>query len=438
MTTTSSPLNREIERPADNGRRSVVDVVVLCAAMGVAAWSTSAGSLAASVAIAWVLLRYGAAVFSRATNIDLLALVSAVVVLASPHWVPGQAPELASASYGPAISLLFFVVARRVLLDPQNLIRFVRGTALLTLAYAGYFLTTGQTLDVSNARRTVDFANANYTAAVLAFGVAASVWMVRGSARRSVRLFAFASVLIHAWAIIETGSRASLAGAALAATVIVLGPSVRAYRIVGVGMVAAFVVGFFPQFDELTVVVSAPLANLPFIGRSASAIGDASSRFELWHQARNVIGDSWLLGWGPDRYRFQPGGPENLAHSWGLEYMASVGLLGTVLLVAVIAMSYAAPYRAASRDGLLLTTASALALVPSLTLSTHQWTLWFWAAVAVWSRCTLAGVRSLTSLDGGSRPAELRTPPRRSGRAPRPARRAASPGVRRATTPRPD
>lgn len=411
----------------DRTKSSMLDTFVLCAVLGVAAVSTSTGSFAALVAIAWTVFRHGAALVARPGVIDLLALVAAGAVLISPYWTHGAANELARASHGPAISLAFFIAARRILANGENLKSFLRGTAVVTFGYAIYFIGNGQVLDAVSSRRTVEFANANYSGAVLVYGLAVSMWMVRGQLSRRTRILGLLSGLVHIWAIIETGSRASLAGAALGVIVIMFGPNTKMYRTVFVGLIAAFSIGFIPGLDTLTLVVSEPLSHLPYLGRNQTSILDASGRFELWASTRSVIADSWFLGWGTDRYRFQPGGPENLAHSWGLEYMASVGLVGTLLLAAILAMSYLTPYRSRSGEGMLLATATSLSLAPSLMLSTHQWTLWLWAAVAVWSRSDFGG-GTLPDVSQSLREKRQATPhsDRSQSAPPRPRGRAAS------------
>ena len=379
----------------DGARRSVFDSLMLCAALGTAAVDTSTGTIAAVVAVIWVLLRQGAALIARPQTIDILTFVAAGIVLASPYWTPGELDDLAKASHGPAISLVFMIAVRRVLSNAENLTTFLRGIVAVTSTYAAYFIASGQILSIGAARLTVAFANPNYTAAVLTFGLAVSLFLIHRAQSRMIRVIGALVVAIHGWAILMTGSRASLAGAALAVGVILIGPSVRAYKASTWALIAAFSAGFIPQLDTSTLAISKALSNLPYVGRDEAAVLTGSGRIELWASTRSVIGESWLVGWGPERYRFQPGGPEYLAHSWGLEYMASVGLLGTIFLVAVFAIAYREPYRRRSRDGILLTAATALAIAPSLMLSTHQWTLWFWAAVGIWSRSDIKGASQL-------------------------------------------
>ena len=422
------------------GRQSAVDVVVISLPLAVAAVNTSRGTIAALLAIGWVLARQGAHIVRNAAALDLLMALAAVMVLASPHWVPGLGNEYASASYGPAVNIIYALCVRRVLLNRSNFANFLRGTALLTTAYAVYFLTQGQAIEASTSvRQTVDFANANYTGAILAYGVSVSVWMARGTSNRRLRILALVSVGVQVWAVLQTGSRASMAGAAAAAIVLVIGPSVRTYRVSAIGLVFSFCAGFLPAVDRLALWASESLAAVSYFNRQQSALADASGRLELWAAARNVAMDAWLTGWGTERYRLQPGGPGFLAHSWGMEYLASVGVLGSAIRVAVFTLSYLTPYRSRSADGILLVTASAFALAPSLMLSTHQWTLWLWAAVAVWSRSHLSGsADGFTQISSRSRPGSQRSSTDRKRTRPSASRRVASPASGAQSSAQPD
>lgn len=361
----------------DRSRSSLLDVLVLCTVLSISAVNTSMASFAASLGAGWVLLRHAQELFVHARTVDLLALVTGGLVLLSPHWKEGVDGDLTSVGYGPAISLILFVAARRVLANARNMHMFLRGIAAITFIYGVYFIINAQVLDTFSSRRTVDFANANYTGAVLAYGVTIIAWLMRASPSVRLQILGLASIAVQGWAIVETGSRASLAGAGLAGLVILLGPKIKTYVVAGIVLIAAFLIGFTPHFDFLFIKLSSLLNQLPYVQREYSSTLDASGRLELWARTRTIIGQSWFLGWGPDRYRIQPDGPDLLAHSWGLEYMASVGLLGSILLVSVLSISFLTPYRKMSSEGLLLVTATGLALAPSLMLSTHQWTLWF-------------------------------------------------------------
>ena len=70
MTATRDPVVLHRQRRT-TPRSSMLDVLVLCGALGVAAINTSWGSIAAVLAIGWVVVLDGAVLAARARALDL-------------------------------------------------------------------------------------------------------------------------------------------------------------------------------------------------------------------------------------------------------------------------------------------------------------------------------------------------------------------------------
>jgi O-antigen ligase len=318
-----------------------------------------------------------------------MAIHVAVFVLLSPLWA--FAPSItSSASHGAAVSLAYLVVVRWTLRQRSDFELFGQLIAAMCLVYSVYFLLNAEARDLATTRRSVEFANANYTGAVLAFGAIVTLWFVTFPPVRSrMQLFWAAAFAIDAWAVFETGSRASLIGLAAAVVVVVFLNGrwilVRHATLATLGI--GFTLGFFPQSEKFFGSVS-ELTSYETLQRD----DNLSGREEIWTSARSVVAESWFLGYGPEGYRFR-GHTQILAHSWGLEYMASVGIVGTSVIALIIWFCFTGQRVRTklppSRHAWLWNSATALSLLPNLVLSTHQWTLWAWVGFALWSKSYL-------------------------------------------------
>lgn len=332
----------------------------------------------------------------RIEVVELLAIVAAVIILLSPLWTDTPLATSLSPSRGAAVSVLYLLTVRWVIQQRADLVAFLRIISLICGVYAVYFLVNAQTVETSVGRLTVDFANANYTGAVLAFGAVVSLWLLIGDAAgKGRRVLNASAFVLQGWAVFETGSRASFAGLVGASTVLIFlrRTPLVAHRLTSGVLVAGFVIGFFAGSVNFFRAIAERLEGFDPFARADSAVYSASGREQIWRATREVVSESWLAGWGPDLYRLHASG-QSPAHAWGLEFMASVGLVGTLVLAVLIGLCYSgrgqgAIGRPLPRRAALLNTVTALALVPNLVLSTHQWTLWAWAGIALWSRTYL-------------------------------------------------
>jgi hypothetical protein len=372
---------------------SRIEIAVLSAPLAVAivnpGTGLASGYYAAVLVIIYTAFRYG--IRAGLTSVDWMALHLSVFILTSPLWA--YAPSVtASASHGAAVTLAYFVAIRLTLRQQADFDLFSRLVASMCLVYAGYFLIKAKTMDAQTLRLSVEFANGNYTGAVLAFGTVATLWQVVCSfGKRPSQMLWVAAYVAESWALLETGSRASAAGAAGALAVVLLFKARwRLARNLTLAVLACgFVVGFLPQSAKLFGAVSDAGSSYQPFHRGDQSVLDLSGRVEIWRSTTKLISNSWILGGGIDGYRLR-GPTQILAHSWGLEYMASVGVVGTSALAFVIFSCFTGQgFRTAlqpSRRAWLWNSATALSLLPNLALSTHQWTLWAWAGFALWSR----------------------------------------------------
>jgi O-antigen ligase len=324
-------------------------------------------------------------------TIDVLAAIAIGLVLLSPYWHVETTAQT-SPSHGAAVSIIFFIAVRIVVTHAAVFRELATQLAVLCTVYAAYFMVSASSYDELNDRAAVSFSNANYTGAVLAFGGSAALFLAADgrAANRGRRILWVAAFALQALAIYASGSRASFGGLALAAVAIVTWRWASRATTAVVGWIAAggFVFALIPNSISLFTKPAYLLAGAGTFARGDSA-SNASGRAEIWQQANDVLDEAWLQGWGPGNYYLTVGDdPTFLAHAWGLEYLLSVGVLGTVFVAGTLLLSYRASARG---SGAMWTAATALSLLPSLMLSTHQWTLWAWLGFALWSRAYLLG-----------------------------------------------
>ena len=63
--------------------------------------------------------------------------------------------------------------------------------------------------------------------------------------------------------------------------------------------------------------------------------GALSGRLDIWTQVITWIPENWLMGIGPMGYRYVPGALDAHPHSWLLQMLLEVGVVGTLLFTAV-------------------------------------------------------------------------------------------------------
>lgn len=380
--------DRVSERPT-----SATDVYLLAVPLAVAIVNPGTGFLsgfyAAILVGLYLALKYWWR--TRFATVDWVAGVAFLYVVMSPLWSYNPSYTV-PASRGDAVSLAYFLVVRRVVVERRSFILYARAIAVLTMVYAVYFLLAASAYDLATSRVAVEFANANYTGAVLAFGGSLAIWLAMRTdiASRGLRIAWVGAYAVHVIAIVASGSRASLTGTLGALVVVFLLRWWRAtWTTTGVLLVMGFVIGFFPQANGVFRWAASVLGGFGPFRRSEAAAADLSGRAEIWESTRHVIAQAPLFGSGSEGYRTR-GEVMVHAHSWGLEYVASVGIVGAAILVAVLYMSFSG-WRVGRAFAMMpraaiWNSATAISLLPSLVLSAHQWTLWAWVGFALWSR----------------------------------------------------
>jgi O-antigen ligase len=374
-----------------------VECLGITLALAIAAVNPGTGYLSgffAAVVVSCLIWVRNARSWTSGTT-DVVVAIAIGLTLLSPYW-HAETSAQTSPSHGAAVSMIFFVAVRIVVTSAAIFRELATQVALLCTAYAAYFLAFATAYDRINDRAAVSFSNANYTGAIVAFGGAAAIFLAAQPARegRALRAAWVGAFVLQALAIYVSGSRASFAGLALAAVSVALWRF--APRLIAVATQCLVVLGFFfaliPDSIDLFTKPAYLLAGAGTFARGEAA-GNASGRAEIWEQANAVLDEAWITGWGPGNYYLTVGDdPTFLAHAWGLEYLLSVGVLGTLFVGATLFLAYCAATRS---PGSIWTAATALSLLPSLMLSTHQWTLWAWLGFALWSRA------DLLTVDGG-------------------------------------
>lgn len=412
----ASPATVSVARPEDDRKR--FECLGITAALAVAAVNPGTGYLSgffAAIVLSCAIWLRNARTWTSGT-VDLVAAIAIGVTLLSPYW-HAETSFQTSPSHGAAVSLIFFIAVRIVVTSGTVFRELVTQVTVLCAAYAAYFLVFATAYDEINGRAAVSFSNANYTGAILAFGGTAAIFLAAEdpSANRSRRWSWLAAFTLQALAIYVSGSRASFAGLALAAMSIVLWraaplliPTATRW-LVALGFFFALIPGSISLFARPAQL----LAGAGTFARGDDSAGNASGRAEIWAQANSVIGDAWITGWGPGNYYVTVGDdPTFLTHAWGLEYILSVGVLGTVFVGATLFLAY----RASTHGrGAVWTTATALSLLPSLMFSTHQWTLWAWLGFALWSRADVLTTEGDAPPDGQGMPSAERLEPEPPG-----------------------
>lgn len=358
----------------------------------------------------------------RWSGIDLLALAAVVVVGASPYW-HAESWISSSPSRGAVSSIVLFLGLRATVTDRARFLALTDVCGVIGTGYAVYFLGNASQYDRATTRQAIEFANANYTGAVLAFTIVCTIFLLRATAPATSfrKLLWTGSALIQSYALYETGSRSSFAGAFLGVLALLLGRrlSTKAYRLNGAILSILAFAAFIPRASDIFLFISSRLQSIGTFQRDSTSIDSLSGRAEIWREVQQSWKASPFLGWGPGQYYQPAGGDADLvAHSWALEYLASVGIVGAGVVGLIIGWSYCVPAIHDSGIGRSWVLATSLALAPNLALSTHQWTAWAWAGFALWSVSA-----SLEKGAVGDVPGAVKDPIRRSGDSAGPNRR---------------
>lgn len=377
--------------PSAPAMREYLDAVILVLPLALGFVSAPYGSQA----IIGVLIWFGLPRLSRilrADTVDILVAISALIVFVSPYWHGPPSETARSAALGAALGVAYFLPVKWVVQQSaSHMIKLARVLVLLGTGLSVFTLTGGiatQVAGTMGSRLFVDFANANYAAAALATTASVTILLAAGhvpTVRR--RTLYLAALCVQAVTIYQLGSRAALAGVVMAALIVLFftrrprGARTMVFAV----LVGAFISGWLPkQFAAMLTVLADPLSQFESLGRSQTALLDASGRLQLWESTIHSIEQSPLVGWGPGTYADLFNIASIPAHAWGLEYVASVGIVGAVFVSLAAWLSYWKSWRTASR-GALWNAATAVALVPSLALSTHQWNAWAWMVTALWA-----------------------------------------------------
>lgn len=372
------------------------DVVILTSPLVLGFVNVAYGSYAIVGTLLWFGLPRVHRVL-RGDTIDLLAFLSILFVLVSPYWHSWDPPtEARSASLGAALTVAFFLAVRWFVgKSKERFLSLVRFLVWIGVGLSVFVLSGGiqvQTQNTLSNRLMVEFANANYAAAALSTTAIISLFLaLQSNQNKKIRALYLLVFCFQIVPIIFLGSRAALAGVILGSIVALFFSHVPRFARFTVFfiLIISFISGWFPS-ELMSILVSAsePISQLGPLARSQSAIFNGSGRMLLWEGTAKAIELSPWIGWGPGNYAtiFNSGGIP--AHTWGLEYVASVGYFGTTFLVLLICLAYwkkATLRKVTTSRSSIWNSATAIALVPNLLLSTHQWTAWAWLVVSLWS-----------------------------------------------------
>lgn len=336
-------------------------------------------------------------------SIEWLILLGVAVILVSPYWglaAVGHGVDVVSPTLGAALSVAYVLPVRWFIgASRRRFITYVLVLLAVGVALAAFVYFNGVETQVADltTRRFVEFANANFIAAVLAtcasFALFLAFWL---EISLGFRVGFFLLALAVSFVVYQTGSRASLFGVVAAALgMIFLRWASRFYRgLVLFIMVVSLIIGLFPElFTRLLGIGAGALSTSSTLSRSNANLLDASGRLELWRGAIEAFEQSPIFGWGPGVYGtlFEPEGLPS--HSWTPEILASVGILGIAIFMPIIFKSYTAEApifrkprnKQFAKQSMLWNATTAIAVLPSLVLSTHQWNMWAWCVIALWT-----------------------------------------------------
>lgn len=376
--------------------REYVEKIVLVIPLAVGFLDPAYGSYAVVAVVAWFGIPRIHRI-ARADTLEIFIALSALIVLVSPYWHGTPSDTSRSAAIGAALGVAYSLPVKWVVgTSADQLVKLAQvlvclGFGLSVIALAGG--VSAQIDGTTSARLLVEFANANYASAALATTASLTALLLfrRTPQRAGPPALLLAALCLQVAAIYQFGSRAALVGVILAVLVTALFArnSKVARGTVFAALAGAFIAGWFPkQFAAVVIAASESLAQFGTLARSDEALLTASGRLNLWETTLIAINESPLVGWGPGTYAELFNLRAVPAHAWGLEYFASVGMLGGTLLAITLGIAYwrRGPLERSSR-GPLWNAATAIALLPSLALSTHQWNAWAWMVIALWA-CT--------------------------------------------------
>lgn len=308
-----------------------------------------------------------------------LAAWSAVSAAVSPHRlhaILGQSERLEGVvtlavlalAYGGALQVV------RSISDVRRVVAPLVVAATLLAAYglaqfAGFEPTNRSIAELGFEARSAfaTFGNPNFLAALLVLAMPAALGLAAESPNTAGRVAWSIAAAVLGGALVVTFTRSAWVAAIVEAVVLVAlvsrtsRPSARALRAgLGASTAVIAVLVAIAWTSGSGASVSARFADL------AATSGSASERIELARTALSATADKPLLGEGPDAFlaafrkhrteayvmRSGPDQTLNNAHSWPMQFAATTGLPGALLLVAAVVLGLARGRGALSRNSL--------------------------------------------------------------------------------------
>jgi O-antigen ligase len=319
----------------------------------------SAASLAWAAFIAWLLT---AAVMGRVGGNppNLVTYESKAAIYIGAFVLAAGVP---ASDYFDRRPMKFVIVLAAVLASLIDLLT-LTGTRIYTTLPGiplptGFDPITGSTFHDGFGAVGTDTATIFFSLGIILFASA----MTRSSGRAS----AIALAIPLAAAGVLANQRAAVLGiAASVATLAVLGASRQdrirltgAQMVIAVGLVAAALV--VPTFS--TAALGSPRPTIPFAGvyertfGGAGNVRTAQDRYNQWSQARDLIEQQPVFGWGLGKvYVYYNEGTRafkttHLTHNIGLDLMVRTGIVGLVFFIGALGLSLAGGVRTWRQQG---------------------------------------------------------------------------------------
>jgi O-antigen ligase len=373
----------------------------------------------------WTVLAVAFAIARDRLSVPLRALRSPVVVLSLLLlvWLVVRLPGSPDGAYGSQKLQLFLFVNGASLLAGVVIARRPRDFALflqlmLAMSVASGFVLARQVASGTAQQFSSDrFVIAStydpiQIARAMGLGLLIALALVLGGARAWQRTVALLATPLLTVAFFAAGSRGPLLG--LIAGALVLGAlslhSAEARRrlllIVPVGLLAAFVVGRVVPGQSITRVLS-------FLSGSDT---QGEDRITLWHEAWHVAGDHPVFGLGTGGFG-SLSDLYNYPHNIVLEVAAELGVVGVILLGAIVWTGAAQAYRAWRASDRRVEAGFALALLAYALLNAMfsgdiSGNGQIWLAVGLGGGLGSRLPRRRREAESGEQPAPARTPAR--------------------------
>lgn len=343
--------------------------------------------------------------------------------LTSAAWATDRGVALHAARqmlFGVALMLIVFTVARPRCAARTLILTYVAG-GVLTIAYGVIFrpgpTTPGEVFDPT--RLYGGMGDPNDLGAVLLPAIALSLFSLPLVRSRSGRLMLYAATVILVIGLALTNSRGGLAAAAVMLVAgIALAGRLRARIAASVGVLILVGVGYVAFLAP--EAIRAPVIGLLRIDAYGGVL-DGSGRAGLWKAAVGVIADRPMLGVGARNFRTVTG-EDIIVHNTYLEVQAELGLIGSLLFLALIGTALWMTFRAArtaaatgdrigdfQARGVFVSLIGLLAAYFFLS-GEYQVQLWWLLGLAFATAVTTAPDAAETSALPGARPAAACSP----------------------------